>query len=202
MKNLSVLLLAAVGAVSLTACSSTFEPTTLNAATGRFPVSAVLPVEAVKVKETHPVDNHRQLLLVRTNLGSLTQYEQYFETSMKNIGFFETVVRPDEFERMLVQSGKAEGVSGTSGFAGLAQAARAYGPFLVADFSLTAGAGYQVDMTMTVYDPANAEELYKVEHGVTNWGGLDGVLFEPSFNAFIDWLDENSPTFPATTPAP
>lgn len=185
-----------LGALSLSACSSTFEPTALDATTGRFPVSTVLPAEAVKVQRDYPVDSHRRLLLVRTNLSSMTQYEQYFETSFENIGFFEQVVRPDEFERLLVQSGKAEEVSGTTGFAGLAQAARAYGPFMVVDINLTADVGYQVGMTMTVYDPANAAELYKIEHGVTNWAGLDGVLFEPSFNAFIDWLDKNSPTYP------
>lgn len=196
MKSLTILVAAALGALSLSACSSTFQPTTLDTATGRFPVSAVLPPEAIKTQEDYPVDSHRQLLLVRTNLGTLTQYEQYFETSMKNVGFFDKVVRPDEFERILVQSGKAEQVSGTTGFAGLAQASRAYGPFLVADFALTAGIGYQVDMTMTVYDPATAKEIYKVEYGVTNWAGLDGVLFEPTFNAFIEWLDKNSPTYP------
>ncbi len=185
-----------VAALSAAACSSTFEPTTLDATTGRFPISATLPATAIKVDEAYPVDENRKLLLVRTNLGTLTQYETYFETSMKNIGFFGQVVRPDEFERMLVQAGKADGVSGTTGFAGLAQAARAWGPFLVADFNLTADVGYQVDMVMTVYDPATARELYKVDYGVTNWAGLDGVLFEPTFNAFIDWLEKNSPTFP------
>lgn len=189
-------LVVAVGLLGAAACSSTFEPTTPDATTGRFPISAVLPASAIEVDETFPVDDHRQLLLVRTNLGTLTQYEAYFETSMENIGFFRQVVRPDEFERMLVQAGKAEGVSSTSGFAGLAQAARVWGPFLVADFNLTADVGYQVDMVMTVYDPATAREVYKVDHGVTNWAGLDGVLFEPSFNAFIDWLERNSPTYP------
>jgi hypothetical protein len=187
---------AVVCALGLSACSSSFQATTLDPTTGRFPISTVLPPDAVEVRETFPVDNARRLLLVRTNLGTLTQYEEYFEESLRNIGFFETVVRPDDFERMLVQQGMAENVSSTSGFAGLAQAARTYGPFLVADFNLTAGAGYQVDMVMTIYDPATARELYKIDHGVTNWGGLDGVLFEPAFNDLIGWLDENSPTYP------
>lgn len=197
-----VLTLAMTAAFGAAGCSSTFEATTLDATTGRFPISQTLPATAIKVDETYPVDNNRRLLLVRTNLGTLTQYEEYFEESMENIGFFQQVVRPDEFERMLVQAGKADGVSGTTGFAGLAQASRAWGPFLVADFNLTAGAGYQVDMVMTVYDPATARELYKIDHGVTNWAGLDGVLFEPSFNAFIEWLERNSPTYPEDRAAP
>ncbi|KPF80758.1 hypothetical protein IP78_06750 [Brevundimonas sp. AAP58] len=192
----------AVATLGAAGCSSTFEATTLDATTGRFPISQVLPPEAIKVDEAFPVNDNRRLLLVRTNLGTLTQYEEYFEESMENIGFFQQVVRPDEFERMLVQAGKADGVSGTTGFAGLAQASRAWGPFLVADFNLTAGAGYQVDMVMTVYDPSTARELYKIDHGVTNWAGLDGVLFEPSFNAFIEWLERNSPTYPEDRAVP
>jgi hypothetical protein len=186
----------ATALLGLGACSSTFQPTTLDATTGRFPVSASIPAEAIKVREAFPVDQNKRLLLVRTNLGTLTNYEEYFETSLENIGYFDQVMRPDEFERMLVREGKTEGVASTSGFAGLAQAARTTGPYLVADFNLVAGAGYQVDMKMTVYDPATATELLQIDHGVTNWAGLDGVLFEPMFNEFIAWIEENSPTYP------
>lgn len=181
--------------LALGACSSTFEATSLDAS-GRFPVSRVLPPEAIKVSEAYPVDQSRKLLLVRTNLGTLTNYEEYFETSFENIGFFGTVMRTEEFERDLVRRGLAEEVGSVTGFAGLSKASRALGPFMVVDIQLTADVGYQVAMTMTAYDPATATELFKVDYEVTNWAGLDGVLFEPSFNAFIAWLEENSPTFP------
>lgn len=194
---MTILKTVAIGAALLLlgACSSTFEATSLDAS-GRFPVSRVLPPEAITVNEAWPVDQSRKLLLVRTNLGTLTNYEEYFETSFENIGFFDTVMRTEEFERDLVRRGLAEEVGSVTGFAGLAKASRALGQFLVVDIQLTADVGYQVAMTMTVYDPATATELYKIEHEVTNWAGLDGVLFEPSFNAFIAWLEENSPTFP------
>jgi len=194
---MTILKTVAIGAALLLlgACSSTFEATSLDAS-GRFPVSRVLPPEAVTVSEAYPVDQSRKLLLVRTNLGTLTNYEEYFETSFENMGFFDTVMRTEEFERDLVRRGLAEEVGSVTGFAGLSKASRALGQFMVVDIQLTADVGYQVAMTMTVYDPATATELFKVDHQVTNWAGLDGILFEPSFNAFIAWLEENSLTFP------
>ena len=187
---------AAVAVFGLGACTSSFEAAGLDATTGRFVVNNPLPAEAVKVREAYPVDQARGILLVRTNLSTVSRYEEYFESSIESFGFFNEVMRADEFERMLVRAGVAGEGGSADGFTGLAQAAESIGPFLVADFTLAAGAGYQVDMEMTVYDPATATEIFKVDHGVTNWAGLDGVLFEPALNEFVAWLEENSPTYP------
>lgn len=186
------------------ACTTTFKAAATDPNTGRYNLGAdaAIPASEITVRRPFPVDTASRMIFVRSNLNSVDTYDAYFEQSLENIGYFGQVLRKDEFERMLVHDGHSNEVQTVDGFAGLARASQVYGPFLVVDFDVEAGAGYQVRVKMQVYNAANAEELLHVEHQVTNWAGLDSVLFQPTFNVLADWLDENSATFPHPPPTP
>lgn len=192
---------AAVCALAATGCTTTFQAANVDPTTGRFAATSRVPPEAIQVREAFDVDSTRRMVFVRSNLAAADRYDAYFETSLENLGFFGEVMRKDEFERMLVRDGHASTVPSVDGFAGLARAAEVYGPFLVVDFDVSADVGYQVDLKMTVYNAADATEKLRVDYGITNWAGLDSTLFQPVFNVLVDWLDENSPTYPSSATA-
>lgn len=185
-------------ALSAAACTTTFKAAATDPNTGRYNVASgsAIPANEITIRRPFPVDTATRMIFVRSNLNSVESYDSYFEQSLQNIGFFGQVLRKDDFERMLVRDGHSDEVQTVDGFAGLARAAQVYGPFLVVDFEVEGGAGYQVRIKMQVYNASNAEELLHVEHQVTNWAGLDSTLFQPTFNVLSDWLDENSATFP------
>jgi hypothetical protein len=195
-------ILTLAAALMLTACTTTFEPQAVQAGTGRFAAMGAVPQTAIKVREKYDVDATKQLAFVRTNIGELEKYDSYFEASLRAIGYFGKVMRKSEFERYLIQNDKLGTVSSLDGFAGLSQASKNFGRFLVVDFSIQPDIGYEVGLRMSVVDPATAKEVLKVEHGITNWGGLDGTLFQPMFNVLIDWIEENSTTFRKSTVTP
>ncbi|MBI3439003.1 MAG: hypothetical protein HY054_10245 [Proteobacteria bacterium] len=201
--NRRSVLVAAPATMLAAACTTTFKPATVNAATGRYSTTTVVPASAITIREDYPVDEAKRFVFVRSNLAGMERYDSYFETSLRNLNFFEEVLRKDQFERMLVHDQHAADVPSVDGFAGLARAAQIYGRFLVIDFKIQPGAGYHVDMTMSVYDAATANEVLHVDYGITNWAGLDSTLFQPVFNVLVDWIHENSSTFqPATTATP
>lgn len=187
-------------------CTTTFEVTEVDKATGRFviPERDAIPASAIKVNKPFDVDSARGLLFVRSNLAELESYDSYFENQIEKLGFFTEVVRKDAFERLLIQRGVADQVPSVDGFVGLANAYKAFGPFLVVDFDIEGDVGYQVRLKMSVYDPKDASELLTVNHQVTNWAGLDSVLFQPMFNVLVDYIETNSKTFrkPAAPAAP
>lgn len=189
MHKLLFLLAASLAAAG---CTSTFKVGQIDPATNRFKTVSAVDAEEIKISKPLEVNRHKQLLFVRSNLDIKETWDSYFEESLEAYGYFDVVARKDEFERLLIQRGAADRVSSVDGFTGLTQAQKSYGDFLVVDFDVEGGAAYQVDAKMSVYDPANAELVFQVERGITNWGGLDGTLFEPMFNAFFDWIEQNS----------
>lgn len=190
-----------LGVLPLAACGTTFQVANVDPTTGRFAVATrdEVPATAITVRKPFDIDNSKALVYVRSNIAEVPTYDAYFEDQLVKLGYFGEVVRKEEFERKLVQAGKMEGIASIDGFVGLARAREQYGPFLFIDVKLEAFAGYQVKMDMAVYDPANATELLKVSHQVTNWDGLDIVLFQPMMNVLVDWIKENSKTY---TPPP
>lgn len=189
------------GVMPLAACGTTFQVANVDPTTGRFAVAArdEVPASAISVRKPFDIDSAKALVYVRSNIAEVPTYDAYFEDQLVKLGYFGEVVRKEEFERKLVQAGKMEGIASIDGFVGLSRASQAYGPFLFIDVKLEGFVGYQVKMDMSVYDPSNATELLKVSHQVTNWDGLDVVLFQPMMNVLVDWIKENSKTY---TPPP
>lgn len=183
-------------------CTSTLKVTELDSTTNRFATSTAVAPDEIKVSKTFDVDDTKSMLFVRNNFEDIHKVGVYFEDSIDKYGFFDKVVRKDEFERDLIQQGIQDEVGDVSGFASLSKAAGIVGDFLFADVELEAGVGYQVTLRMNVYDARDAEEVFAVERQVTNWAGLDGPLFQPVLNAFFDWIEANSDGVPSAEVAP
>lgn len=181
-------------------CTSTLKVTELDSATNRFATSTAVAPDEIKVSKDFDVDDTKSLLFVRNNFDDIHKVGVYFEDSIDKFGFFDKVVRKDEFERDLIQQGIQDEVGDVSGFASLSKAAGIIGDFMFADLELEAGAGYQVTLRMHVYDARDAEEVFAVERKITNWAGLDGPLFQPVLNAFFDWIEANSDGVPSAEP--
>jgi hypothetical protein len=196
---------AAVLLAALTAaCTTTFEVKDIDPGTQRFKTDSVLPPAAIKTSVAFDVDQTTRLLFIRTNFEDADVVSAYFEDSMKKFGYFERVMRKDEFERFLIANKLQDEVGDVSGFASLSKAAGKIGDFLFVDIDLSA-MGYDVTTKLTVYNARDARELYRVEYQVFNWAGLDGVLFQPVMNGFFDWIDANSKkrkAEPLPVPAP
>ena len=204
--NIVKFFVAAVAAAALlSACTTTLQVAELDPETNRYATSSVVAPEEVLVSEGYDVDAVKAILFVRNNFDDAAQVGQYFEDSISSFGFFDEVMRKDEFERYLIQEGLQDEVGAVDGFASLSKASKELGDFLFVDLNLELAAGYQTTLTMNVYDAREAKELLSVKRVITNWAGLDGPLFQPVLNSFFDWVDANSDgkidAEPATDPA-
>lgn len=179
-------------AVMLCACTTTLKVQELDGTTNRFATSSKLTPEEVKVAETFDVDNTKSLLFLRTNYQDISQVGTYFEGSVRNFGFFDQVLRKDDFERYLIANNLQDQIGDVSGFSSLSKASGLIGDFLFADLEVEFDVGYQVRLRMDVYNARDARKLYSVHRQVTNWAGLDGPLFQPVLNGFFDWIETNS----------
>lgn len=186
------LIAAAVAATVLSGCTTTLKVTELDPTTNRFATSTKIPPESIKTSEEFDVDSADAFLFLRTNLQDYEKVGVYFEESIEKFGFFEEVMRKDDFERFLISKELQDEIGDVSGFASLSKAAVPLGDFMFADLELTFDVGYQVTMDFAVYDARSAKELFVIKHTVTNWAGLDGPLFQPVMNEYFDWLTENS----------
>jgi hypothetical protein len=65
------------------------------------------------------------------------------------------------------------------------------GKFLICESNVEYKGGYDFSFEYKVIDPTNAEVLLHIKHNAFNWGGLDRPLFNPVFNKYIDWMNEN-----------
>ena len=188
-------ILAVSGALLFSAaCTTTLKVAELDAETGRFDTSTAVAPEEIKVSEKFAVTDTKNLLFIRNNFDDVADVGEYFEGSIQKFGFFDQVMRKDDFERFLISENLQDEIGDVSGFASLSKAADRVGDFLFADLQLELGAGYQVGLKMNVYDARTAKEVFAIDRTITNWGGLDGPLFQPVLNSFFDWVDENRDT--------
>ncbi len=188
-------------ALLVSACTTTFQVKDVDPTSKRFKTESKLPPGAIKKSEAFDVDGASKLLFIRTNFENSEIVSAYFEDSIEKFGYFERVMRKDEFERFLIANKLQDEVGDVGGFASLSKAAGKIGDFLFVDIDLTA-MGYDVTTKLTVYNARDARELYQVEYQVFNWAGLDGVLFQPVMNGFFDWVDANSAKRKAAAPPP
>lgn len=184
--------LAMLSLALVSGCTTTFKVQELDASTQRFAGAATLPKDAIVVSETFDVDNAKRFLFLRTEFEDLNDVSGYFEGSIEKFGFFDEVHQKDDFERYVILQGLQDDIGDISGFSSLSKAAGMMGDFMFADLDLEFGTGYQAEAIMSVYDARTATEVFKVQHKVTNWAGLDGPLFRPILNSFFDWIENNS----------
>lgn len=185
-----------VFAFLLSACAGpVLENSEYNEETHRFVTEHAVEASEIEVSVSSDADKFRPLLLIRSNLRDTEKRDAYLNTSFSKIAFFDQVMVQESFEQFLVQEGYASQVQSVEGYTGLANAQSIIGDFLVIDFHFELEGKYLFFGEMKVVDPSNAETLLVVRRS-TGKLAADNVMFKPLFNAFLDWLEENSRTWP------
>jgi len=179
MKRILVLLIIA----GLTACGTVGEVTTRQE-DGKFKASKEAEVV---ISKPFDLDSHKSLLVVPNG--------KYMLGMSENIGYFDKVMKFEDFEMAIIKDNKQEEVGPLSGKIGLSNAYRKYKPYLYIRFARNKDkANY---LQLKLINPNTAEELFVAETYMDYiWVGVnDRNTFNPLFNAFVNYIKENSKTF-------
>lgn len=133
------------------------------------------------------LDTHKTLLVVPNG--------KYLLGMSKNIGYFDRVIKFEEFELEIIKAQKQEEVNSLSGKIGLSNAYRKYKPYLYIEFD--SNEENKDFLQLKLINPKNAEELFVAEIFMdTLWAGVyDGNTFNPLFNQLIKYIKTNSKTY-------
>jgi hypothetical protein len=172
-------------ALLATGCSTTFRAAPLNPE-GRFPTTTKLSVDAVKTNEPFE-EKFRPLAYVKFDQQTNSQYQDFVIASLRNTKAFTRVVTKAELESMVIEKALTDKVSNVSDLIGLNHLQKEIGPFLVVEINLEWKGGYDFLGTLKSIDPSNGKTMLLLEQQAFNFSGLDGPLFYPLFNGFLEW---------------
>jgi len=175
-----------IGIFFLTACgASVFKIVEMDSKTGCFPSDKKATV--VK-KATIDIDYRKSLILV---------FNPTFGKGMvENIGYFEKVISSDDLEKIIVTENLSDKVPSVEGRIGMNNAAKHYMNFLWLRYNLRRdGAKQYAQFILT--DALTLEDFFITETYLDRvWSGInDQNNWYPMFNAFVDYIRENSKTF-------
>jgi hypothetical protein len=181
-------------------CSTTFKAVPLDAS-GRFPTQTPLVADAVKVNE--PFDaKFKPLLYVKFENKMTQEYETFVTTSFRNTKVFDKVVVKADLESLIIEKGLTGQVSNVSDLIGLNNLQKQIGPFLIVEFGAEWKQGYNYLGSLKAIDPATAKTQLLLEQPAFNMSGLDGPLFYPLLNGFIEWTRGQPITVGKPAPTP
>jgi hypothetical protein len=172
-------------------CSPTLKIKALDAKTGKLPTETVIKAEEVLVNKSININDYNQFLFVKKSGVNMEKYENYITGTMKNIGGFDKYYSQNELEQHVIQKGLTDKVTSISDNIGLLNLSKNVGNFLICESNIEYKGGYDFTFEYKVINPTNAEVVLHIKHNAFNWGGLDRPLFNPVFNKYIDWLNEN-----------
>lgn len=178
-------------ALLLTSCSPTLKVKQLDDKTGKLPTETVLNETEILAKKNIDLKEYNQFLFVKKSGLNMEKYENYILGTLKNIGGFQKYYIQTELEQYVIQNGLTDKVTSISDNIGLLNLSKSVGKFLICESNVEYKGGYDFSFEYKVIDPTNAEILLHIKHNAFNWGGLDRPLFNPVFNEYIDWLNEN-----------
>lgn len=174
------------GATFVSGCSSTLKAGQLNTA-GRFDASASVAPENLKIER--PFDKSRfgakVVVLPFTENNSVNEF---YYTSIKNAGKFETVLDKTGVEKLVIQK-NLTGVSDASSILSLRNLSTTEGTFLVIKPYFEWKGGYDYTASLDAIDITDGNVVFHAEKKAFNFAGLDKTLFYPIFNSFMDWVD-------------
>jgi hypothetical protein len=178
-------------AILLTSCSPTLKVKELDAKTGKLPTGTVINNTEILVNKNIDLKEYNQFLFVKKSGLNMEKYEAYIFGTLQNIGGFQKFYSQTELEKYVIQNGLTDKVTSISDNIGLLNLSKNVGKFLICESNVEYKGGYDFSFDYKVINPTNAEVLFHIKHNAFNWGGLDRPLFNPVFNAYIDWLKEN-----------
>jgi len=175
-----------IGMFFLTACGvSALKIVEMDSKTGHFPSDK----KAAVVKKTAiDIDSRKSLILV---------FEKNFAKGMvENIGYFEKVITLDDLEKIIIRNNLSDKVPSVKDRIGINNAAKHYMKFLWLRYNIRQdGAKKYAQFILT--DALTSEDFFITETHLDRMhrGINDQNNWYPMFNAFVDYIRENSKTF-------
>jgi hypothetical protein len=174
----------------LIGCSPTLKVKQLNPETGKYPTDTPLKADEIKKRSSLNLSEYKQFLYVKQGVN-FEKYENYIIGTLKNIGYFNEILSQNELEQLVIQKELTDRVTNISDNIGLANLQKEIGQFLVVNSNVEYKGAYTYIFDFELVDPSKAETVYHVRHQAFNFSGLDRPLFNPVFNDYIDWINEN-----------
>jgi len=174
----------------LIGCSSTLKVKQLNPDTGKYPTETPLKAGEIEKRSNINLSEYKQFLYVKQGVN-YEKYENYIIGTLQNIGYFDKILSQNELEQLVIQKELTDKVTNISDNIGLANLQKEIGKFLVVNSNVEYKRGYTYIFDFELVDPSKAETVYHVRHEGFNFSGLDKPLFNPVFNNYIDWINEN-----------
>lgn len=168
----------------LSACTS-LKVVKVDAKTGYFPSDKKA---TLVTKKPIDLDARKSLILVP---------DSDFEASqIRNIGYFEEVMNFSDLERKIITANLGDKVPSVTERIGVNNAAKYYKNFLWFRFERR-GSGQDKQVRFILTDALTMEDYFVTETNLgQGWpGGNDRNNWYPMFNAFIDYIKENSKSF-------
>ncbi|MCC5804752.1 MAG: hypothetical protein JJU00_00360 [Opitutales bacterium] len=175
-------------ALLLTGCGTSHQVGSVDPETGRLRTDATMGVgtASATVVKSEPVN--------LDDFGSriFVHGAEFYVQQTRELALFDTVIEPDEMERIVVRERLGDRVSSVHTLIGWNQLAEHYGPFLVLKPDVRRD-GNRRYLQLKAIDPGTGDELFLAErHMDFAWTGVtDQNTRYPLFNAFIDWLELN-----------
>lgn len=167
-------------------CSTTLKPTTLDPKTGYFPTTSKLPPDGVKEQKPYDAARYTKMLYVKTDEKN-NEYNTFFLNSFKNMNTFEKVADKKDLEALVIEKQLTDKVSNVSDMIGLNNLQKQIGPFLVVEPYVEWKGGYNFEASLKAIDPETGATALHLHNTAFNWSGLDGPLFFPLMNGFMEW---------------
>lgn len=133
------------------------------------------------------IDAHKDLLVVPNAESAVGMSEK--------IGYFNRVIKFEDFELEIIKDNKQEEVGSLSGKIGLSNAYRKYKPYLYLTFE--ANDEKNNFLQLKLINPESAEELFVAEIFLdVVWVGVtDKNAFNPLYNELIKYIQKNSKSY-------
>jgi hypothetical protein len=179
---------------ALGSCSPTMKVKNIDKGSDQLPTDTNLKNQEILVRKNIRLSDYKQFLFVRTGSPGQTmgRYDHYVLGTLKNIGFFDHVYSETDMQKLIIQKGIVDQVNGSLDNIGMYNLQKEIGKFLIAQTFCEQVSKYTFEYHLEIIDPSSGETIYYIKHKGTNWSGLDRPLFNPVFNDFIVWVNQNS----------
>lgn len=151
--------------------------------TGKFPTEKKLEDSEILVSEKVNLSKYKKLAFIQAG--------DFVKDMVKNIGYFDNVVRKTGFEKILLEKKLTDKVSSVSDLIGLHQAQKAYGDFIIIKLEAKRKDGKK-RLELSTIDPESGSTLFHAfRPSQVGTAFFDQNISYPLFNALIDWINEN-----------
>lgn len=173
-------------------CVASFKPVSIDETTGRFPASAEVDKQYIKILQ--PLAGIKEInyvyLRARAWSGG-TRFYDFMRDALIKIGF-KNVYSGKELSQMVIQSGLSASVTNLSDLISLNNLAKATGPFIVVDSTVYPVADVVYRFDVQVIEPLSGKTYLEISRIRTNWLDMDKEINYPILNVIMQWYEESA----------